>query len=275
MPSLRAQAQKQDRMLRSIESLGDPFIKQYAKAFQDRALRALKNGGKVKLSKADEEKIVNEMADLMLLGFVKRYQAEKTNSGVDLNLSFSRNIRKIARQFSLDLDGIRSSFLELIRPKVRSSVDLMSIRINTSLTAITAKQQPTAIAARQLRRRFVEMGLSPRNPVLAETLVRTHAQIAFAAGQYQLEQDDPYDVIWGYTYVTVGDVRVRDSHDDFDGLTRPKNDPIWKTLWPPNGWNCRCQLLTLTEEPDYISPKPKLFIPDAGFDFSIGRLLAA
>lgn len=41
-------------------------------------------------------------------------------------------------------------------------------------------------------------------------------------------------------YVTVGDDRVRASHAALNGLQRPKDDPIWDTIYPPNGWNCRC-----------------------------------
>ena len=50
-------------------------------------------------------------------------------------------------------------------------------------------------------------------------------------------------------YVTVGDDRVRPSHRDLDGLTRPVNDPIWDRIAPQNGWRCRCTLTQLTGGP--------------------------
>lgn len=271
--NLRAQAQKRERLLASVESLGDKVVREYARAFQQRALKALNGKAKVKVSTADIERIIDEMADVMMLGFVKRYRLEKSTAGVDLNLSFSREVEELSKGLSLDLDGIRRQMISIAKPKVRQSVSFIEDKINQSLQEITAKQQTTQAATRQLRRRFEEMGLSPKSPILAETLVRTHAQVAFAAGQYMLDQDDPDDVIWGYTYVTVGDNRVRDEHVALDGLTRPKDDPIWERLWPPNGWNCRCQLIPLTE-PATITKLPKGAKPDEGFDFSPGRLLS-
>ncbi len=42
-------------------------------------------------------------------------------------------------------------------------------------------------------------------------------------------------------YQTVGDDRVRADHAVLDGVTKHINDVFWKTYYPPNGWNCRCE----------------------------------
>lgn len=269
--NLRAQATKRERLLASIESLGDNVIREIAASFQKRAIKALSSGGQVKIAAPDEEAIVNEMADLMLLAFVKRYRMERSDA--EINLSFSRDVAKLARNTDLDLDAIRQQFISIAKPKVKVSVTYIQDRINAALHEITPKQQTTAQATRDLRRRFDEMGLTPKNPALAETLVRTHAQTAFGIAQYQLDYDDPDDVIWGYTYVTVGDNRVRDEHAALDGTTRPKDDPFWNSWWPPNGWNCRCQLIPLVE-PAPLSRIPKGVKPDDGFNFSPKTLLS-
>lgn len=44
-------------------------------------------------------------------------------------------------------------------------------------------------------------------------------------------------------YRTVGDNRVRDSHERLDGLRLPPSDPLWSKIYPPNGWNCRCTVI--------------------------------
>ena len=44
-------------------------------------------------------------------------------------------------------------------------------------------------------------------------------------------------------YVTVGDERVRASHEAMNGIQRPMSDPIWDKIYPPNGWNCRCTVI--------------------------------
>lgn len=44
-------------------------------------------------------------------------------------------------------------------------------------------------------------------------------------------------------YVTQQDARVRQAHRAIDGVTMPVDDPFWDTYYPPNGWNCRCDII--------------------------------
>ena len=46
-----------------------------------------------------------------------------------------------------------------------------------------------------------------------------------------------------WEYRTVGDNRVRQEHRDLEGLILPTDDPRWKKIMPPNGWNCRCYIV--------------------------------
>ncbi len=43
-------------------------------------------------------------------------------------------------------------------------------------------------------------------------------------------------------YQTAGDDRVRPTHVALDGTVKPINDSFWLTNYPPNGWNCRCDV---------------------------------
>lgn len=44
-------------------------------------------------------------------------------------------------------------------------------------------------------------------------------------------------------YRTAGDQRVRDEHRKLDRIVRPASDPMWNSVYPPNGWNCRCNVI--------------------------------
>jgi len=41
-------------------------------------------------------------------------------------------------------------------------------------------------------------------------------------------------------YITMGDERVRHSHQQLHGAIYPIGDAFWDTFYPPNGWGCRC-----------------------------------
>ncbi|MCK2095636.1 phage minor head protein [Thauera aromatica] len=47
-------------------------------------------------------------------------------------------------------------------------------------------------------------------------------------------------------YITRDDSRVREAHRQWHGLTLPADDPFWATHWPPNGWRCRCRVMSMT-----------------------------
>lgn len=44
-------------------------------------------------------------------------------------------------------------------------------------------------------------------------------------------------------YSTVGDDKVRPSHRVLDGFTAPPGDRIWRKIYPPNDWHCRCDVV--------------------------------
>jgi SPP1 gp7 family putative phage head morphogenesis protein len=56
-------------------------------------------------------------------------------------------------------------------------------------------------------------------------------------------------------YRTAGDQRVRDEHRKLDGIVRPASDPMWDSVYPPNGWNCRCNVIKKSR--GQITPESK------------------
>lgn len=48
-------------------------------------------------------------------------------------------------------------------------------------------------------------------------------------------------------YQTAGDGRVRPEHASLNGIVKKVNDPFWSKFMPPNGWNCRCDVIQLDE----------------------------
>jgi len=139
-------------------------------------------------------------------------------------------------------------------------------------------------ASKLMRTRIATAGLDPMEPYLMKTLLRTQLQLGYGAGRWEANQHPAIqEILWGYTYVTVGDDRVRPNHEMLDGTTRPKDDGIWWTSWPPNGYNCRCSTIELFE-PAELSPEqePKEFDdgsiyraePDPGWAFNPGLIIS-
>nr|WP_255491191.1 phage minor head protein [Dysgonomonas sp. 520] len=88
-----------------------------------------------------------------------------------------------------------------------------------------------------------------------QTEYQTAVASATAAARW-VEYENEADIFPMLQYQTVGDSRVRASHQLLDGITRHVNDDFWETYYPPNGWNCRCEAIQLPESDAQATPTP-------------------
>jgi SPP1 gp7 family putative phage head morphogenesis protein len=80
-----------------------------------------------------------------------------------------------------------------------------------------------------------------------ETIFRTNLFQAYNGGRYwsgqEAREQFPY-----WQYFTVQDDRVRPSHAALHGKIYRKDDTIWQSIFPPNGFNCRCTVEELDDQ---------------------------
>ena len=79
-----------------------------------------------------------------------------------------------------------------------------------------------------------------------KTIFQTNMQSAFMAGRYR-ELLDQVDTRPYWQYLAVMDARTRPEHAALNGKVFRWDDPIWKVIFPPNGYNCRCSVRALNE----------------------------
>lgn len=82
-----------------------------------------------------------------------------------------------------------------------------------------------------------------RSPYRIRNIYRTNIQKVFNAGRYK-QQIDPEVVknrpYWQYD--AVNDSNTRPNHLAMDGIIKRYDDPFWDTYYPPNGYQCRCNV---------------------------------
>lgn len=61
-------------------------------------------------------------------------------------------------------------------------------------------------------------------------------------------------------YDTVGDSRVRDSHKLLNGIIKKVDDVFWDNYYPPNSWNCRCDVTQIVHGAETRSNE--IMLPD-------------
>lgn len=87
----------------------------------------------------------------------------------------------------------------------------------------------------------IELG-TPRR---IKKIFQCNMHSAYAVGRYK-EQMENADVAPYLQYVAILDNRTRPEHSAMHGKVFRYDDPIWNTMYPPNGWNCRCMVTQLT-----------------------------
>jgi len=96
-------------------------------------------------------------------------------------------------------------------------------------------------------------GFEPDNPYHLRTNFNTGISNAQLASRWQ-EIQDTKDFYPYLKYVVVNDDRLREEHAALNGLVALADDPVWDEIYPPNGWNCRCDVEQLTSEDAYKDP---------------------
>ena len=84
------------------------------------------------------------------------------------------------------------------------------------------------------------------NPYRLRTIFQTNMATSFAAARYQSAKGAT-DEFPFWRYDAMDDMRTRPAHAALDGLVFRHDDPFWDTHYPPNGFNCRCRIVAMTE----------------------------
>lgn len=75
------------------------------------------------------------------------------------------------------------------------------------------------------------------------TIFRTNVQTALMASRYKtLQRVKKSRELW--QYVAIQDSRTRPSHAALHGRIYPADHPFWQSHFPPNGFRCRCDVIT-------------------------------
>ena len=91
-----------------------------------------------------------------------------------------------------------------------------------------------------------ELGLIGESPYYIETVYRTNFTTAHTAGRWRSAQASK--LVSMLKFVGVADDRQTDEIcKPLNNTVKPKDDPIWQTIAPPNHFSCRSGIVELTK----------------------------
>lgn len=96
---------------------------------------------------------------------------------------------------------------------------------------------------------LTDHGYEGLDPWHSDNIFRTNMQTALNVGHYESMTDEvavKLRPFWRYR--TAGDGHVRESHAAMEGRVYRADDPIWDIWYPPNGFRCRCLVVSLSKK---------------------------
>ena len=191
-----------------------------------------------------------------------------------LNMPFTEAIEYFKRRFPDESDKVDELLAAYVRSgdkNTRLLKKYLAEHTQARLLATLEEGGDFRSFAQSVAQGSADLGIEPPSHGYLSTVFRTQVHSAYGAGRFeQITNDVVIQAKPFVEYRTAGDSSVRDSHKKLDGLQFSSSSKVWHKIAPPNGFNCRCSVVTL-DESDMIPSRVRKRVPlggepDAGFD---------
>lgn len=163
--------------------------------------------------------------------YVFRIAAEFLSSREAVPMETYKQLQKEARDRAFSVSRYTSA--EVLNQFLRELVDAV-------------EDGTTGAEFRKRMNDFLERnGYTTASPWHLDVIFRTNIQTAYNAGHYvNMQAAKKFRPYWQYK--TAGDGHVRESHAAMHDKVYAADDPIWDVWYPPNGFRCRCTVVSLS-----------------------------
>lgn len=135
-----------------------------------------------------------------------------------------------------------------LEPRLRQTAWYIAGEVNKNLLNQIKDIMISSRMAGESKQTFIDKvaKLTDRSAAHLENVFRTNISSATGAARWA-EWNDPDNTkdYFGYLYVAKQDERARPLHRLMDGFAAVKDDRLWRIIWVPNGYNCRCKIRPL------------------------------
>lgn len=293
-------AESIDRQIDQIAAKGVKAVRSLGLQVRAATLRAYRNGGDVQTAIRDS---LAPLSDVLQAGMTAGHGLGVVDAVKWADMRVSKVNLDRASVYNKDLDLIKSRLLltdaqrqaiaDLYGPEAATVTGEIGTELEAKVLRAISDAQTQNLHVREgtelIRKAFDAAGVTPTNSYTIENVFRTQVAMSHSAGRWNANsQPEIQEILWGYTYNTVGDDRVRPTHAAMDGTRAPKDDPLWDRFTPPCGYSCRCQLIEIFVDDPASQRRPTRVPktvnvggvdvpvePDEGWDFNPGRVFEA
>jgi SPP1 gp7 family putative phage head morphogenesis protein len=267
-----------NQQLDAVDAKALASIRKVVYTLRQEAVRELMNGDRSSLPALMSRKLVNRSLPILVDSMVtsdliarQKYKALSL-SVFDTQITMYQKMLNMTRNQTRTLkESYRATALiELISHAKGFGEVFTTVIQELLLSGATTRE-----AVRAIDERMERSGFTGEKPYQLHTLYRTASALAFGAGKWAtVRSPDIDEILWGFEYTAIDDDRTRENHFAADGTILPKEHEFWQMMWPPNGYNCRCDVIPLYQPEALVFP-PETAVPDDGWGFNAGVSISA
>lgn len=166
--------------------------------------------------------------------------------GVDLD----ERVREVAERVRLrqsDLTAFANRRMDEIQAEVRRQVDKARSRLAQDVEKWRGEGVKPKAALRGPFKDLESKWVGVESDLASETSAafETAENSVYNEGRYRLYEATPKTVVMGYLYVSVRDRNTTSFCRQWDGYKCVRDDPIVRTIMPPNHWRCRARIVAI------------------------------
>ncbi len=163
---------------------------------------------------------------------------------------YIRNLTPVTKEV---FDGLTTQYRKLAFTLAGTADVRLIAKVRDQLAEVVKFGGSSADLQTAVDEMTTDAGVEKINAVSLDNSFEIATHKAYSQGRYeQMTDPDTVAVLPYWSFMTVGDDRVRHAHADLDGFTARATDPIWEKIWPPCDWGCRCTVLS--KFPEEVSP---------------------
>lgn len=232
------------RHMAAVDLMGRLQILRHARAKLGRPLPL--SAGARSLRFADQD---DAQSDAELLASLHPYGATAGfafDVGGDDAAEYVRGLTPVTREV---FDGLTAQYRRDAFTLAGTADQRLIGRVQQELAATLAKGGGSSDFRAAVDELGSETGAEQLNAFSLDTAFQIALQKAYSAGRLeQMQEPHMLAAMPFWQYWTVGDLRVRPAHAVLDGFVARAIDPVWRTIYPPWDFGCRCSVVPLPED---------------------------
>ncbi len=122
--------------------------------------------------------------------------------------------------------------------------DILAYVIQGRESGATFQDFVKEIDADKLVERMQEAGWTGKSPSRLKVIYETNIQVAYSKEKFK-QQSAVADVLPLLGYEQIERSTKRHDHTKYHRKAFPASDPIWKKIYPPSGFGCKCMTISL------------------------------